>query len=685
MKNSRNQRKVSNKKVFGITAGIIVLILVSIGGYFFYRNWRDEQLAIERREAVESLVDDYLDAKTSTRFDAYADTLVEASVSEEGYTRQELAERYETIFQAIGVDELDLTDREIVHDEDADTYSFSYSIGMTTVLGDTETLNYQADILETEDTKAVEWNHSLFFPNMEEGDTVSLSYTEPNRGTIYDRDGNMLAGEGDAYEAGLYPAALGEGEERNSRLAEISETFDVSEETLERLLSQNWVTEESLVPFQVVDEGDTPEVVGVLYQQTTDRLYPLGEAAAHLIGYVGDVSAEDIENNPLLQSGQVVGKSGLEYRFDKELRGKMGGEITLVDSEGEVKEVLVENEKQDGESFRLTISSDIQSELFASFDSEPGAASLMDPQSGELLALASSPSYDPQLFARGISQEDYNAYNEDEDQPFLNRFTARYAPGSTFKILSSLVLLESGTTTPDKVNTIEGLNWTPDIEGFGDRQITRVNDSVTEVDLTDALVYSDNIFFAMEALEMGSDDFVESMSQFPFGEAFDLPLTMEPAQLANDNTIDDVTLLADTAYGQGEILMNTIHQQVFYSPILNEGALVYPRLLQEEEEEETQPLVTTEHADFVREKLVETVTDPNGTSHLLDQLDYAVGAKTGTAEIAGEDENETNGFLYVFDEDESAYSFVGFLEGQKSGDVIDRFDTFFSSVPTLIE
>ena len=685
MKSNRSQRKASNKKVFGIAAGIAVLILVSIGGYFFYRNWREEQLAIERREAVESLVSEYLDAKTSTGFEEYVDTLLESSVSDAGYTRQELAERYETVFQAIGVDALDLQDKEISYDEEADTYSFSYSIGMTTVLGETETLNYQADILEDGDRKAIRWDHSLFFPNMEEGDTVSLSYAEPDRGTIYDRDGNMLAGEGNAYEAGLYPAALGEGEERDSRLADISETFDVSEETLEQLLSQNWVTEESLVPFKVVDEGDTPEVAGVLYQQTTDRLYPLGEAAAHLIGYVGDVTAEDIENDPTLQSGQIIGKSGLEYRFDKELRGKMGGEIALVDSEGEVKEVIAEREKQDGESFRLTISSDIQSELYASFDSEPGAASLMDPKTGELLALASSPSYDPQLFARGISQEDYASYNEDENQPFLNRFTSRYAPGSTFKILSSLVLLESGTTTPDKVNTIEGLNWSPDIEGFGDRQITRVSDSVTEVDLTDALVYSDNIFFAMEALEMGTDEFVESLSQFPFGEAFDLPLSMEPAQIANNDAIDDVTLLADTAYGQGEILMNAVHQQVFYSPILNEGTLVYPVLLQEEGEGTEESLVSSESAAFVREKLVETVTDPNGTSHLLDQLDYAVGAKTGTAEIAGEKENETNGFLYVFDEEDTSYSFVGFLEGQKSGDVIDRFDSFFSSVKTMLE
>ncbi|SFC25241.1 penicillin-binding protein [Alkalibacterium subtropicum] len=685
MKNSRKQWKASNRKVFGIAAGIAVFILISISGYFYYRNWQEEQLALERREEIEGLVDEYLDAKASTRFKEYVDTLSEGLVSAEGYTRQELAERYETVFQAIGVDTLDITDREILYDEEADTYAFRYTTLMTTVLGETEMMAYQAEISETEEAKAVQWDHSLFLPNMEEGDTVSLSYTEPMRGSIYDRDGNMLAGEGKAYDAGLYPAVLGEGDQREERLAEISETFDVSVPTLERLLSQNWVTEESLVPFKVVDVGETPEVPGVLYQQTTDRLYPLGEAAAHLTGYVGDVSAEDIENDPKLQSGQVIGKGGLEYRFDQELRGDMGGQIALVDSEGEVKEVIVEREKQDGESLTLTISSAVQSELFAAFDSEPGSASLMDPESGELLALVSSPSYDPQLFARGISLEEFNAYNQDEDQPFLNRFTARYAPGSTFKILSSLVLLESGTTTPDKVNTIEGLSWSPETAAFGDREITRVNDSVTEVDLKDALVYSDNIFFAMEAFEMGTEDFVEGLSQFPFGESFELPLTMNPAQLANNDRIDEITLLADTAYGQGEILMNTIHQQVFYSPILNEGTLVYPKLLKEAEGDSAEGIVSAENAELVRELLLEAVTDPNGTSHALDQLDYAVGAKTGTAEIGGEEENETNGFLYVFDEEKMSYSFVGSLEGQKSGDVIDRFVPFFSSVPGLLE
>jgi len=680
----KSQKKASDKTIVWMVSGLVLLIVLSTAGYFFYRNWKAEQLARERREDVDRLVEDYLDAKGGTRFDEFVDTLDEQSVEDGGYTKEELSERYDTIFQSIGVDELAVSSQEILFDEETDTYSFTYNADMTTVLGDVENLEFQAMIIETEEQKTVDWDHSLLFPSMEEGDTISLSFTDPDRGTIYDRNENILAGEGNAYEAGLYPAALGEGDEREKRLADISESFDIPVETLENLLAQNWVTDESLVPFEVVDEGKTPEVTGVLYQQTTDRLYPLGEAAAHLTGYVGDVSAEDIENNPLLRAGQVVGKSGLEYRFDRELRGETGGEISIVDSGGDVREVLIENEKKDGESIHLTIDSEVQSELYALFESDPGAASVMDPKTGELLALTSSPSYDPQLFARGISQEAYSNYSENEDQPFLNRATARYAPGSTFKILSALTLLDSGVTTPEKVNTIEGLNWSPDIPGFGDREITRVNDAVTEVDLTDAMVYSDNIYFAMEALELGAEGFAEGLSQFPFGESFAVPLTMEPAQLANED-ISDLTLLADTAYGQGEILMNSIHQQSFYSPVLNEGELKMPQLISGNEAEGTEPVASSESVQVVRDMLVETVTSENGTAHALNELDYAVGAKTGTAEIAGEEGNETNGFLYLFDEQNETYSFTGFLEGQSSKDVIERFYPFFSAAELLID
>ncbi|MCC5895901.1 MAG: penicillin-binding transpeptidase domain-containing protein [Alkalibacterium sp.] len=684
--NSNKRVTTNGKSKRGIVIGISVFLLIAlaIGGWFFYSNWREEQRAIQRQEEVEATVEEYLSAKTEGDFDSFVSYLSPQSVADFDYSESDLAERYTTVYQGIGANNLSVQEHSVQLDEETDVYSVQYSMNMDTVLGSLSGLSYEAIIEETEEGTTIQWDPSLILPDMEEGDSVRLSFTEPDRGSIYDRHGNMLAGEGDAFQAGLYPVMVGEGEERDQNLSLISDTFDVSVERLKTLLEQSWVTEESLVPFAIVDEGETPEVTGVRYQRTSDRLYPLDEAAAHLVGYIGEVTAEDIERDPSLASGQIVGKAGLESVFDSQLRGHTGGQITIVDANDEVKSVVVENEKENGQSIRLTIDSDVQELLYNTFEDEPGSGAIMHPVTGEIIALVSAPSYSPQAFARGISSEDYSAYMDDEHTPFVNRYTGRYAPGSTFKILSSLVLLEEGEVTPEETNQIEGLQWSPGTDAFGDHQITRVNDSVSEVDLATAMIYSDNIYFAMEALDMGQEAFSEALDRLPFGESFELPFDMQPAQYANENTIDRDTLLADTAYGQGQVLMNSIHQLVFYSPAVNEGQLTLPTLLLEEGRGSSDQLFSSESANRVRDYLIRTVTDANGTANDLNGLSYSVGAKTGTAEIAGEEGNDTNGFLYVFDADDLTYSFVGFLEGQRSGDVVDRFNSFFEELKPLV-
>lgn len=689
MKNRRStSSNKQSKRWIGFAAGGIVLVVLAVVGWFFYRDWREEQQAIQRQEAVEDRVEDYLSALTDNRYEELTVHLNDESLSQYGYTSEELSIRYETVFQGIGASEFTVDEYTIELDEETDEYSLQYSLSMETVLGPLSSLQYEAAINENElengeNEKTIVWSPSLILPEMEEGDSVRLSFSEPERGSIYDRHGNMLAGLGEAYQAGLYPLMLGEGEEREENLDRISEEFDVPVSQLENLLNQAWVNDESLVPFKTVDVGSTPEVQGVMYQKTTDRLYPLGEAAAHLVGYVGDVTAEDIERNPTLASGQIVGKTGMEAVFDEQLRGRTGGQITIVDDQDELKEVVIENDEENGQSVRLTVDSEVQLDLYEAFDGEPGSGAVMHPETGEMLALASSPSYNPQLFSRGITAEQFAAYNEDELTPFVNRYTARYAPGSTFKTITASLLMEQDDFDPEYVHEIEGLQWSPETEAFGNHQITRINDAESNVDLSAALVYSDNIYFAREALDMGAETFVEELNRYPFGEDLQVPFSMSPAQFANENTIESETLLADTAYGQGQVLMSSIHQLVFYSTVLNSGQLTYPTLL-EDDPTIQEPIISAESAELVRELLIETVTHPNGTARDLSDLNYSVGAKTGTAEVAGEDGNDTNGMLYVFDADDQTYSFLGFLEGQRSGDVIEKFSPFLNELKPMI-
>lgn len=674
MKGSSNRfkEKKKNKKVWLIPLVIAAVILGLIGSYWLYNNWQANKEAQKRQAQAEELLQGYLDALTENDMTKFVTLLSEDSINDVPYNREEIGERYKTIFSGIGAANIENRENELIIDEETDQYKFTYTLAMDTSIGRLEDLKYETTFSAVEDKMFVDWDTSLIFPDMEEGDTVKLSYDEGERGSINDRNGNMLAGNGSAWEAGILPSSLGEGDARKLQLSSISENFGIEVSSIEKLLEQSWVTDESFVPMKVVNADNRPELAGVVYRQTESRMYPLGEAAAHLTGYVGEVTAEDIESNPTLQTGDTVGKAGLEAAFDERLRGIKGGQIYIETESGENKKVLVESEKKDGENIRLTIDMDLQKEMYDQLQGEPGAAVVMAPDSGELLVAASSPSYDPQLFVEGISNEQYQKYTDDEDSPFLARYAQRYAPGSTFKILTSMIGLDLGITSPDKTHRIEGLEWQPNDNSFGDHKITRVSDAVTEVNLQAAITYSDNIYFAMEALEMGEKDFVEKLSQFPFGANMNLPFSMQPAQISNDGTLNRPTLLADTAYGQGELLMSPIHQISFYSAVVNKGAMTFPQLELEGKVNQLSP-VSEESAQLIKKDLVAAVKDTDGTAHAFSSLPFTVGAKTGTAEVSEDGENVTNGFVYAFDADDNDFTFMGFLEGKGSGDVVDRF------------
>lgn len=670
----KNNQQKPNRKVWLILLGILLLILASGGGYIFYSRWQENQEAQRRVEAAESVAQEYITALEEQDMETFSALLSQDSLQEAGYSTEEVQQRYEAVFTGIGASDIEASNVEFNLNEETDLFELSYDLSMETSLGALENLEYATSMLEEQEEIVVEWDHQLIFPEMESGDAVRLSYDEGERGNIYDRYGNMIAGEGSAWQAGLYPIALAEGEQRTAQLEAIGSAFGRSTESLENLLNQSWVTEESFVPITVVEEDNRPELEGVLYQQTGARLYPLGESAAHLTGYVGEVTAEDLDENPTLQSGDIIGKAGLEAMFDERLRGTKGGRIYIEDEEGDTRHVLVESEIENGESIHLTIDMDLQELMYDQLGEDPGAVVVTDPTTGEIIVATSSPSYDPNVFARGISSEEYAEYSENEDSPFLARYSARYAPGSTFKAITAMIGLDEGVTTPDKIHTIQGLQWAPENASWGGHQITRVSDAVTEVNLETALIYSDNIYFAREALEMGAENFLEGLSEFPFGANMDLPITMQSAQISNSGEFDSEQLLADTGYGQGQILMSPIHQAVFYSPVVNGGELVFPHLIRDEEQDDTLVPVSEESAGIVREALVQNVENENGSGHSLSSMPFSMGAKTGTAEIMGDDgENITNGFLYAFDAEDHSFSFVGFLEGYGSGDVVERF------------
>ncbi|MHC5281112.1 penicillin-binding protein PBP4(5) [Listeria kieliensis] len=652
------KQPIYRRKGWQITFGGIVVLLIAAAVFFFvFLNQSADKKA---KRVAESFTTNLKEGK----YKQLAQDVTTDSLKEVGFTKKRLQEKYQVVYGGVGVQDITVKNLKVKPGANSRIYDLSYELSMRTSLGKLKTQTYKTTISKAkdEDEWKINWKPALIFPGMVADDKVRLETDEARRGDIVDRTGKKLATMGNFYEVGVVPKLLASGDEKAKRIAAISKEIKVPGSEIEEALEQKWVKKDSFVPLKTVFDGVTSDLTGIAYSQKVLRTYPLNQASAHLLGYVGEVSAEDIEKNPQLKVGDVIGKTGLERYYDKDLRGESGGTIKIVNDRTKHETTLQKVARKDGKAIKLTIDADLQQKTYAGLAKETGAATVINPQNGELLALVSTPSYDANQMAAGIRTEDYKRYNEDKRMPFLARYAARYAPGSTFKTITAAIGLDLGVTKPDKVRDISGLKWQKDAS-WGKYSVTRVHEKA-HVNMVDALVYSDNIYFAQEGLEIGAERFEKELKKFNFGEKYaDLPIEMKAAQISNEGLKSEI-LLADTAYGQGQLLMSPIEQAALYSAIANGGKTVYPKLTVSQKAKAPQQAVKKESADTVKEALIKTVSDPNGTAHGLAVSGKNLAAKTGTAELKqkqGEDGDE-NGFVYAFNADQPDALLVGMVE-----------------------
>lgn len=657
--NRRSQNQPPKKRKTLLIVLPLLLLLV-VGGFFGYRYYDKQQ----RQNQAEKVVHSFIENLSKNKFDNLPSLILSDSAERNGYTNDQVAEKYQTIFS--GIDAANIKGSKITLSDDVKNadYQFTYQLSLTTSLGEIKDLNYSGTIKFEKDQPKIDWAPNLIFPDMAGQDKVSISVDEAVRGEIVDRNKTPLAANGTLYQLGVIPGQLGDGEDKESRIKAIAKQFDLTEKAIQQALDQSWVQDDYFVPLKIVEPtADLP--TGASIQETAGRTYPLGEAAAQLIGYVGDITAEDVEKDDTLASNGKIGRSGLEAAFDKELRGKNGGKIAITDEKGTERKALIETKKTDGKTIQLTIDAKAQKIAFDSLKDQAGSTVVTEPTTGDLLVLASSPSFDPNKMTNGISQEDYDAYQNNKDLPFISRFATGYAPGSTFKTITAAIGLDNGTINPETVLSINGLKWQKD-SSWGDYFVTRVSD-VASVNLRNALVYSDNIYMAQQTLAMGEDKFRAGLEKFIFGEELDLPIAMNPAQISNDKSFNSEILLADTGYGQGELLINPIQQAAMYSVFANQGSLVYPRLVMGAETKTKKELISPETISLINEDLKAVVTDENGTAHSLAALGLPLAAKTGTAEIKEkqDEKGQENSFLFAFDAQNQKYLMVSMLEDRQ--------------------
>nr|8F3H_A Chain A, Penicillin binding protein 5 [Enterococcus faecium]8F3I_A Chain A, Penicillin binding protein 5 [Enterococcus faecium] len=619
-------------------------------------------------EAGEKTVEQFVQALNKGDYNKAAEMTSKKAANKSALSEKEILDKYQNIYGAADVKGLQISNLKVDKKDDS-TYSFSYKAKMNTSLGELKDLSYKGTLDRNDGQTTINWQPNLVFPEMEGNDKVSLTTQEAARGNIIDRNGEPLATTGKLKQLGVVPSKLGDGGEKTANIKAIASSFDLTEDAINQAISQSWVQPDYFVPLKIID-GATPELpAGATIQEVDGRYYPLGEAAAQLIGYVGDITAEDIDKNPELSSNGKIGRSGLEMAFDKDLRGTTGGKLSITDADGVEKKVLIEHEVQNGKDIKLTIDAKAQKTAFDSLGGKAGSTVATTPKTGDLLALASSPSYDPNKMTNGISQEDYKAYEENPEQPFISRFATGYAPGSTFKMITAAIGLDNGTIDPNEVLTINGLKWQKD-SSWGSYQVTRVSSDVSQVDLKTALIYSDNIYTAQETLKMGEKKFRTGLDKFIFGEDLDLPISMNPAQISNEDSFNSDILLADTGYGQGELLINPIQQAAMYSVFANNGTLVYPKLIADKETKDKKNVIGETAVQTIVPDLREVVQDVNGTAHSLSALGIPLAAKTGTAEIKEKQDvkGKENSFLFAFNPDNQGYMMVSMLENKEDDD-----------------
>lgn len=266
----------------------------------------------------------------------------------------------------------------------------------------------------------------------------------------------------------------------------LAELLEVSPESIEKKLSAKWVKDDSFVPIKTIQKltdqelmSDNPgeevqkkkelqeallAIPGVLITDVEIRDYPLGKAASHLTGYIQQVTAEDLEKHPGegYRANSVIGRSGMELLYEKELKGQDGCEIAILNDAGQKKSVLAQIPKRDGQTIQLTIDAGLQKELYDTYAEDKSCSVAMDPFTGEVLALVSTPSFDSRDFIYGMSQTLWDSLNEDERMPLYNRFRQKLCPGSSFKPVIAAIGLETGAIDPDMDYGNEGLQWQKD-------------------------------------------------------------------------------------------------------------------------------------------------------------------------------------------------------------------------------
>ena len=496
---------------------------------------------------------------------------------------------------------------------------------------------------------------------LSEQNRVRMVYLKPPRGLIYDRHHNLLANNIPSFN--LY-VVLSDVDDRQRLREDLSELIGVSVDDVRVAMEKHHTPR---LPLKLKEgltlkeaaaiESSLAQLPGVVIQAETERSYPQGTVAAHIIGYVGEVSAKGLKEEQFqnLVPGSAVGKYGVELEYDRIVRGRVGQKTIEVDARGHEQRAIQIQEPIPGDDLYLTIDLPLQRLAEDLLGDSAGAVVALDPRNGDVLVLASHPTFDPNTLARGLTVSQWNQIRHDPKKPMTNRATqGQYPPGSVFKLVVAAAGLESGSISRSTPVDCRGQF------AIGDRVFKDWKKGGHGlVTLHEGLVHSCDIYFYTLGQQLGIDQIAHYAVQLGLGHRTGIDLPAEnsgivPSREWKERALGKPWYPGETisvAIGQGFVTVTPLQMASLIGTIANNGVQYQPRVVRQLKKRQDGTLVDiepsrSETVQLQQETLTalhEALRDVvvSGTGRRAQSQGIAISGKTGTAQVVSLDNVES--------------------------------------------
>lgn len=618
--------KKKNVYVIIGTSVVVIPFIISVVAFLIYNNVHKPQ---------DKLIE-YVNLINEKSYDKMYE--LTDSGTKQKISKDDFIARNKNIYEGMEVSKLKVDIKNVK--KNGSLATIEYETSMDTLCGSLEFSNSIVLSRELGQEYKIQWDSKSIFPDLTDYDKIKIKTIKSKRGDILDRNGVQLATDSISSNVGIVPGKLTGDKEK--AIKDAAKLLEISPEYINKEISASYVKADMFIPIKLIPYGDSriPELLkisGIKINDKDSRVYPLGEQAAHLVGYIQTINKDELDKHKDQEynDSSVIGKAGLEKAFEDTLRGIDGAEIYIQGKDGEKKKSLISKEVKDGADLKLTIDANLQSLIYNQLGNDKAASVAMNPNTGEVLALVSTPSYNPNDFALGMSNDKWTNLNNDPNKPLYNRFQAAIVPGSSFKPITAVIGVDTKKIDPNADKNIKGLSWKKN-NSWGNYSVTRVSEYGGASNLLNALVYSDNIYFAQAAIDIGKDVFKDKLNSFGFADKIPFEYPLYNSQFSSNKEFKSEVQLADSGYGQAEVLVNPVHLGALYTMFENNGDILNPTLIYSGAHENKvwkSNAVSKEAANLVLQDLIQVVENPAGTGHAAFTSGLSIAGKTGTAEL----------------------------------------------------